>query len=160
MTWSPHDIVSINQAISHGPLYRATSYADFDHQVHGQHMPQQYANRHGIPSNVPQEFHGQPIPDYYVGTLKPPQTITMPRQMYGVTERGNLGVVTMTNAAQPHHQLPQQVERPPIDLPYSTLTIAASIQNSLSTFSATSVSSPMVQECRYEYLLGNQSEYA
>ncbi|KAI8411137.1 hypothetical protein FOFC_07731 [Fusarium oxysporum] len=66
----------------------------------------------------------------------------------------------MTNAAQPHHQLPQRGERPPIELPYSTLAIAASIRSSPRTFSATLVSSPRLQECFYAYLLGNQTEYA
>ncbi|EWZ27848.1 hypothetical protein FOZG_18432 [Fusarium oxysporum Fo47] len=123
-------------------------------------MPQQYTSRHGIPSNAPQKFYGQRIPDYYVGAPTLRRTTTMPCQMYRVAERGNLGVVTMANAALPHHQLPQRVERPPIELPYSTLAIAASIQSSPRTFSATSVSSPMVQECHYAYLLGNQSEYS
>jgi hypothetical protein len=48
----------MEQAIPHGPSHRATLYADLGQQAHGQRMPQQYANRHGIPSNVPQEFHG------------------------------------------------------------------------------------------------------
>ncbi|KAJ4264159.1 hypothetical protein NW764_015942 [Fusarium oxysporum] len=50
MTWSPCDIVSMDQAIPHGPLHRVTSYADFNQQVHDQHIPQQYANGHGISS--------------------------------------------------------------------------------------------------------------
>ncbi|KAI3571831.1 hypothetical protein IWW34DRAFT_824600 [Fusarium oxysporum f. sp. albedinis] len=159
MTWSPCDIVSMDQAIPHGPLHRATSYADFNQQVHDQHLPQQYANQHGTPSNAPQEFHDQLIPDYYVGATTLRRTTTMPRQMYYVTEKGNPEVVTMTNAAQPHYQLSQQVERPPIELRYPTLATAASIQSSPSTFFATSVSSPMVQECFYAYLPGNQPEY-
>lgn len=160
MTWSPCDIVSMDQAILHGLLHRATSNADFNQQVHDQHMPQQYANQHGIPSNVSQEFHGQPIPDYYAGASTPRPTTTMPRQMYYVTEQGNPGVITMTNAAQPHRQLPQRVERPPIELSYSTSTIATSIQSSPRAFSTTSVSSPMVLECFYAYQPGSQPEYA
>jgi len=160
MTWSPCDIVSMDQAIPHGPLHRATSYADFNQQVHDQHLPQQYANQHGTPSNAPQEFHDQLIPDYYVGATTLRRTTTMPRQMYYVTEKGNPEVVTMTNAAQPHYQLSQQVERPPIELRYPTLATAASIQSSPSTFFATSVSSPMVQECFYAYLPRNRPEYA
>ncbi|RYC78445.1 hypothetical protein BFJ63_vAg18682, partial [Fusarium oxysporum f. sp. narcissi] len=160
MTWSPCDIVSMDQAIPHGPLHRATSYADFNQQLHDQHMLQQYANQHGIPSNVTQEFHGQPIPDYYIGASTPRRTTTMPRQMYYITEQGDPEVVTMTNAAQPHYQLPQQVERPLVELRYSTLATAASIQSSPRTFSATSVSSPMVQERFYAYLPRNRPEYA
>jgi hypothetical protein len=80
--------------------------------------------------------------------------------MYYVTEQSNPGVVTMTNAAQPHYQLPRQVERPPMELPYSTLAITASIQSNSSTFSATSVSRPIAQEYFYAYLPGNKPEYA
>jgi hypothetical protein len=160
MIWSPCDIVSIDQAIPHGPLHRATSSADFNQQVHDQHMPQQYATQHGIPSNASQEFHGQPILDYYAGALTPRRTTTMPRQMYYVTEQGSAEVATITNAAHPHYQLPQQVERPLIELRYSTIATAASIQSSPRTFSATSVSSPIAQECFYAYLPRNRPEYA
>jgi hypothetical protein len=160
MTWSPCGIVSMDQAIMHGPLHHATSYADFNQQVHAQHMPQQYANQHGIPSNVSEEFHGRPIPDYYASTSTPRPTTTMPRQMYYVTERGNPGVVTITNTAQPHRQLPQRVERPSIELSYSTSTFATSIQSSPRAFSTTSVSSPMVLECVYAYQPESQPEYA
>ncbi|WKT54181.1 Zinc finger C2H2-type [Fusarium oxysporum f. sp. vasinfectum] len=160
MTWSPRDIVSMDQANPDGPSHRPTSYADFGQQVHGQHMPHKYANRHSIPSNLPQEFHSQPIPDYYADASTLCRTTTMPCQMYYVIEQGNPEVVTMTNYAQPHYQLPQQVERPPIELPYSTLAIAASIQSSPRTFSATPVSRSVVQECFYAYLPGNQPEYA
>ncbi|KAF5708459.1 krab domain-containing protein [Fusarium mundagurra] len=89
MAWSPRDIVFMEQAIPHGPLHHATSYADFEQQVYGQHVPQQYANRHGIPSNMPQEFHGQPIPDHYIGAPMLRRVTTMPRQMYYVTEQAS-----------------------------------------------------------------------
>ncbi|EGU73142.1 hypothetical protein FOXB_16347, partial [Fusarium oxysporum f. sp. conglutinans Fo5176] len=56
--------------------------------------------------------------------------------------------------------LPQQVERPLMELPYSTLATAASIQSSPRTFYATSVSSSVVQECFYAYLPRNRPEYA
>ncbi|KAK7582879.1 hypothetical protein V3481_012176 [Fusarium oxysporum f. sp. vasinfectum] len=160
MNWSPRDIVSIEQATPHDPLHRTTSYTGFEQQADGQHVPQQYADREGFPSNVPQEFHGPPIPDCYDNTLTLRRTTTIPHQMYYVAEQCNLGVITMTNAAQTHYQLPQQVERPSMGLPDSTLAIAASIQRSPRTFSAPSFSSPMVQECFYTYLLRNQPEYA
>ncbi|EXK23314.1 hypothetical protein FOMG_19905 [Fusarium oxysporum f. sp. melonis 26406] len=159
MTWSPRDIGSMDQAIPHGPIHRASSYAYFNQEVNDQHIPQQYANQHGILLNVSQEFHGQPIPDYYVGASTPRRTTTMPREMYYVTEQGNPEVVTMTNAAQPHYQLPQQVERPITELPCSTLATAASIQSSPRTFSATSFSSPIVQEHFYTYLPKHRPEY-
>jgi hypothetical protein len=160
MTWPPHDIVSMEQTIPHSPLHRATSYANFEQQVHGQHAPQQYANRQGMPSNAPQEFHDQPIPDYYVGAPTLRRTTTMPCQMYYVTEQGNPGVVSMTNAAQPHYQIPQQVERSPIELPCSTSAITNLIQGSPRAFSATSVSSHISQEYFYAYLPGTKPEYA
>ncbi|KAI3573376.1 hypothetical protein IWW34DRAFT_886370 [Fusarium oxysporum f. sp. albedinis] len=160
ITWSPHDVVSMDQEIPHGPLHLVTSYANFYQQVHDKHMPQQYGNRHGIPSNAPQEFHGQPIPEYYVSAPTLRRTTTMPCQMYYVTEQGNPGVVTMTNAAQPYYQLPQQLEKPPMEMPCSTSAITNSIQSSLMTFSATSVSSPIAQEYFYPYLPGNKPEYA
>jgi hypothetical protein len=160
MTWSPRDIISMEQATPHVPLHHATSYADFEQQVHDQHISQQYANRQGIPSNAPKEFHDQLIPDYYAAAPTPRRTTTIPCQIYRVTERGNLGVVTISNHTQTHHQLLQQVEIPPMELPYSTSAIATSIQSSPGTFSATSVSSPIVQECLYAYPPGNQPEYA
>ncbi|EXM13608.1 Zinc finger C2H2-type [Fusarium oxysporum f. sp. vasinfectum] len=156
ITWSPRDVVSMDQAIPHGP----TSYADFDQLVHGQLMPQQYANRHGIPSNVPRESHGQPIPGYYVGAPTRRRTITTPGQIHLITERSNSGILTMADTARPHHQLPQQVERLPIELPYSTLAIAAPIQTSPSIFSTTPASRPEVQERLCKYLLGKEPEYA
>ncbi|RKK62116.1 hypothetical protein BFJ69_g17041 [Fusarium oxysporum] len=33
MSWSPRDVVSMDQAIMHGPIHRPTSYADFDHMA-------------------------------------------------------------------------------------------------------------------------------
>jgi hypothetical protein len=123
-------------------------------------MPQQYVNQYGIPSNVPQEFHDQPIPNYYVSTSTPHRTTALPRQIYCVTKRNNPGIKTMTNSAQPHHQFPQRVEKPPIELPYSTLVTEAWIRSSHRNFSATPVSSPMAQECFYTNLLGKQPEYA
>jgi hypothetical protein len=151
MTWSPRDVISMDQAIPRGPIHRPTSYADFDQPVHGQLMSQQYANRHGIPSNVPRESHGQPIPGYYVGAPTPRRTMTTPGQIHHITERSNPGTLTMANTARPHHQLPQQVERPAIELPYSTVAIAAPIQTSPSTFSTTPASRPEVQACLCKY---------
>ncbi|KAM5357016.1 hypothetical protein ACJZ2D_016697 [Fusarium nematophilum] len=144
MTWSPQDMVPMNQAMPQGSLHRSASYADFE-QVHG--LPHEYSNRQGIPSNV-QEFHGQPMPDHHAGVPMLHRTTNMPRQTYYVTDQGNPGVATM-NAVQPHYQLSQPVERPPLELPYPASGIATSIQSSPSAFSATSVPSPMVQEGFY-----------
>ncbi|KAF4973757.1 hypothetical protein FSARC_65 [Fusarium sarcochroum] len=157
MTWSPHDMVSMNQAIPNGPLHRSSSYADVESQVHAHHMPQQYGNRQGL--NVPHEYHGPPVSEQHPHVQLVHRTTNMPRQAYYVTEQGNPGVATMTSTVPPHYQLAQQVERPHMELPYSTSGIATSIQSSPSTFSATSVPSPMVQEGFYAHQPGNQPAY-
>ncbi|KAH7168198.1 hypothetical protein DER46DRAFT_679389 [Fusarium sp. MPI-SDFR-AT-0072] len=159
MTWSPRDIMSMDQAILDGPIHRPPSYADFDQPVHGQHTPHQYDNRHGISSNVPQKSHGQPLPGYYIRAPTPHQTITTPGQIYHITEQGNPGILMMANTARPHQQLPHQVERPPIELPYPTLAIAAPTRTSPRTFSTTSIPSSGVQECLCKDLLDPQPEY-
>ncbi|KAF4468088.1 zinc finger protein [Fusarium albosuccineum] len=159
MTWSPQDIVPLNHGIPHGSLHRASSYADFDQHVHAQHLPPQYGNRQAIPSNVPHEFQGQHMPDHHAGVQMVHRPTNMPRQAYYVTEQGNPGVATMTNAVQPHYQLSQQVERPPLEVSYPSSGIATSIQSSPSAFSATSVPSPMVPEGFYAHQPGNPPAY-
>ncbi|KAJ4204022.1 hypothetical protein NW767_004882 [Fusarium falciforme] len=160
MTWSPQDMVPMNQGIPHGSLHRSASYADFEQQVHGQHLQQQYGGRQGLPPNVPHEFHGPPMPDHHAGVQMVHRPTNMPRQAYYVTEQGNPGVATMTSAVQPHYQLPQQVERPPMDIPYPASGIATSIQSSPSAFSATSVPSPMIPEGFYAHQPGNPPAYS
>ncbi|KAF4345019.1 krab domain protein [Fusarium beomiforme] len=159
MTWSPRDIVSMDQAFPHSPIHSSTSYADFDQPAHGQHRTQEYANRHGIPSDMPREFHDQPILDYHVGTPTPHRTMTTPGEIYHITEPGNPGILTMANTARPHQHLLQQVERPPVELPYPTLTIAAPTGTSPRIFSITSISGSGVQECLCKYMLEHEPEY-
>ncbi|KAF5565023.1 zinc finger protein [Fusarium phyllophilum] len=159
MTWPPHEMVSMNQGAPGGPLHRASSYADFESQVHGHHMPQHYGNRQGIPASVPHEYHGTPVPEQHAHVQLVHRAATMPRQAYYVTEAGNPGVATMTSTVPPHYQLSQQVERPPMELPYSAPGIATSIQSSPSTFSATSVPSPMIPEGFYAHQPGSQPAY-
>ncbi|EEU43952.1 uncharacterized protein NECHADRAFT_74286 [Fusarium vanettenii 77-13-4] len=160
MTWSPQDMVPMNQGIPHGSLHRSASYADFEQQVHGQHLQQQYGGRQGLPPHVPHEFHGPTMPDHHAGVQMVHRPTNMPRQAYYVTEQGNPGVATMTSAVQPHYQLPQQVERPPMDIPYPASGIATSIQSSPSAFSATSVPSPMIPEGFYAHQPGNPPAYS
>ncbi|RKK36322.1 hypothetical protein BFJ66_g13561 [Fusarium oxysporum f. sp. cepae] len=160
MTWSPRDIISMDQAIPDGPIHRPPSYADFDQPVHGQHTPHQYDNRHGISSNAPRKSHGQPLLGYHVEAPTPRQTMTTPGQIYHIPERGNPGILTMANTARPHQQLPHQVERPPTELLYPTLAIAAPTRTSPRTFSTKSVPSSGVQECLCKYLLKHEPEYA
>ncbi|KAF4447682.1 KRAB domain-containing zinc finger protein [Fusarium austroafricanum] len=160
ITWSPRDIVSMDQAIPHGPVHCPTSYAGFDQPVHSQHRPHQYENQYGISSNVPPKSHAQPLPGYYVGDPTPRQTITTPGQIYDITERDNPGILPMANTARPHQQLPQQVEWPPIELPYPSLAITAPTGTSPRNFSTPSISSSGDQECLCKYLLKHEPEYA
>ncbi|KAH6874543.1 hypothetical protein B0T10DRAFT_586073 [Thelonectria olida] len=123
MTWSPQDIMAINSSMPHDALRRASSYPDLGQQMHDYALQQhqQYLGRQTIPSTVPPEFH--------------PHT-------------SNPGIATMTtNPISPQYQLAQQqVERPPIEMPYTTPGMAASIQSSRSAFSAASVQSPLMQD--------------
>ncbi|CAJ0552904.1 Ff.00g009820.m01.CDS01 [Fusarium sp. VM40] len=161
MTWSPHDMVHMNHVPPNGSLHRASSYADFESQVHNHHhMPQGYGPRQGIPASVPHEYRGSPVPEQHPHVQLVHRASTMPRQAYYVTEQGNPGVATMINAVPPHYQLSQQVQRPAIELPYSTSGIATSIQSSPSTFSVTSVPSPMVPEGFYGHQPGSQPAYS
>ncbi|KAM0349740.1 hypothetical protein ACHAPU_003569 [Fusarium lateritium] len=160
MTWSPHDMVHMNQVPPHGSLHRASSYADFESQVHNYHVPHGYGNRQGIPAGVPHEYHSSPVPEQHPHVQLVHRASTMPRQAYYVTEQGNPGVATMTNTVPSHYQLPHQVQqRPPMEMPYSAAGITTSIQSSPSTFSATSVPSPMVPEGYYGHQHGNQPAY-
>ncbi|EKJ74805.1 hypothetical protein NXS19_001834 [Fusarium pseudograminearum] len=159
MTWSPHDMVSMGQTAPNGSLHRASSYADFESQVHGHHMPAHYAHRHGIPTTVPHEYHGHTVPDQHAHVQLVHRAAAIPRQTYYVTEQGNPGVATMTSSLPPHYHLSQHVERPAMEMPYSAPGIPTSIQSSPSTFSATSVPSPMVQDGFYAHQPTTQAAY-
>lgn len=159
MTWSPHDMVSMGQTAPNGSLHRASSYADFESQVHGHHMPAHYAHRHGIPTTVPHEYHGHTVPDQHAHVQLVHRAAAIPRQAYYVTEQGNPGVATMTSSLPPHYHLSQHVERPALEMPYSAPGIPTSIQSSPSTFSATSVPSPMVQDGFYAHQPTTQAAY-
>ncbi|KAF9773698.1 hypothetical protein IL306_008443, partial [Fusarium sp. DS 682] len=154
MTSSPHEMVSTDQGAPNGSLNRASSYADFESQVHGHHMPQHYDNRQGIPANVPHGYHGTPVPEQHTYVQLAHRAATMPRQAYSVTEAGNPGVATMTSTVPAHDQLSQQVERPSMELPYSVPGIVTSIRSSPSTVPATSVPSPTIPEGFYPHQPG------
>ncbi|KAG7001793.1 hypothetical protein FOFC_20925 [Fusarium oxysporum] len=149
----------MNQGDSNGPLHRASSYADFESQVHGYHIPQHRDNRQGIPASVPHEYHGTPVPDQYTPVQPVHRATTMTQEVYYVTEAENPGVATMTNTVPPHYQLSQQGERPPMEIPYSALGTAMSVQSSPSTVSATSVPSPTIPEGFYAHQPGSQPAY-
>ncbi|KAG7403481.1 hypothetical protein Forpe1208_v016429 [Fusarium oxysporum f. sp. rapae] len=130
MTWLPHEMVSKNQGPPNRHLHRASSCADFESQFHGHHMPQNYGNRQGMPTSVPHEYDGTPATEQQVHVQLVHRTAAIPRQAYYVTEAGNPGVATMTSTTPPHYQLSQQVERPPMEPPYTTSETATSIQSS------------------------------
>ncbi|KAL9567667.1 hypothetical protein ACKAV7_008239 [Fusarium commune] len=149
----------MNQGASNGPLHRASSYADFESQVHGYHKAQHCGNRQGIPVSVPHEYHGTPVPEQYTPVQLVHRAATMTQEVYYVTEAENPGVATMTNTVPPHYQLSQQGERPPMELSVyspSNCDVDASIT---STFSTTSVPTPMIPECFYAHQPESQPAY-
>jgi hypothetical protein len=109
---------------------------------------QQYLGRQTIPFSVPPEFHPHTVGEQQVGMHMIYRTASIPRQAYYVTEQSNPGIATMTtNPVPPQYRLAQQqIERPPIEMPYSTPGMAASIQSSPSAFSAASVQSLLMQD--------------
>ncbi|KAK0705090.1 hypothetical protein B0H67DRAFT_604026 [Lasiosphaeris hirsuta] len=143
MQWPPQNVPMMSHHGHH--LHRAASFADFG----GQHMnggynmqqqQQQYGHRHSL-SGGPHEYHA-----------------SLPQHSYFVTEQNNPGVATMnTNpAAAPIHpqyqQMPRQnVERLPLEIPYSAPGLAGSIQSSPSSFSAASGRSPSTQDGFYTH---------
>jgi metal regulatory transcription factor 1 len=130
MTWSPHETASKNRGSPNGHLHRASSYADFESRFNGHHMSQNYGNWQRTPASVPHEYDGTPAPEQHVHVQLVHRTVAMPRQAYYVTEAGNADVATMTSTRPPHYQLSQQVERPPMEPPYTALGTATSIQSS------------------------------
>ncbi|KAG8664330.1 hypothetical protein FPOAC2_14035 [Fusarium poae] len=122
-------------------------------------MPPYYAHRRGIPTTVPHEYHGHTVPDQHAHVQLVHRATAIPRQAYYVTEQGDPGVATMTSSLPAHYHLSQQVERPPMEMPYSAAGIPTSIQSSPSTFSATSVPSPMVQDGFYAHQPATQPAY-
>ncbi|KAJ3454720.1 hypothetical protein MRS44_013320 [Fusarium solani] len=150
MTWSP--LMAANSSMLQGALHRASSYPDFGQQMHDyplQHH-QQYVGRQTIRSNVTPKFQSHTVGEQQVDMHMIPRTASIPRQARYVTDQSNPGITTMTtNPVSSQYQLAQQqVERPPIEMPYSTPGMAAKpfIQSSPSAFSAASVQSTLMQD--------------
>ncbi|KAI5458039.1 hypothetical protein BGZ63DRAFT_56237 [Mariannaea sp. PMI_226] len=149
MTWSPHDMMPATSSAPQGTLQRTSSYPEFGQQVNGypfQHH-QQYVSRPVVPSSGPPEYHPHTAAEQQA-SMNMIQRASIPRQAYYVADQSHPGIATMAaNQIQTPYQLgQQQVERPPIDMPYSAPGITASIQSSPSTFSAASVQSPLMQD--------------
>lgn len=157
LTWSPQDMASVDHGIHDHALQRAASYPEFDQHAQEQHLPQQYENRHVIAPNMVPSYHGQQMPEQHVQIVHRPTSVS--RQAYYVTEPVNNGPIAMNSTLQSHYQLPQQVERPTIEFPYSNTDITTSIQSSPSAFSAESVPSPMIQEGFYAHHPSNAATY-
>ncbi|KAJ3455609.1 hypothetical protein MRS44_017091 [Fusarium solani] len=150
MTWSP--LMAANSSMPQGALHRASSYPDFGQQMHDyplQHH-QQYVGRQTIRSNIPPKFQSHTVGEQQVDMHMIPRTASIPRQARYVTDQSNPGFTTMTtNPVSSQYQLAQQqVERPPIEMPYSTPGMAAKpfIQSSPCAFSAASVQSTLMQD--------------
>ncbi|KAJ3455066.1 hypothetical protein MRS44_013666 [Fusarium solani] len=150
MTWTP--LMAVNSSMPHGALHRASPYPDFGQQMHDyplQHH-QQYVGRQTIRSNVPPKSHSHTVGEQQVDMYMIHRTASVPRQACYVTDQSSPGIATMTtNPVSSQYQLAQQqVERPPIEMPYSTPGMAAKpfIQSSPSAISAASVQSTLMQD--------------
>ncbi|RKK50826.1 hypothetical protein BFJ69_g18000 [Fusarium oxysporum] len=148
----------MNRVASNGPLHRASPYSDFESQVHGHHIPQHCDNRQGIPASVPHEYHGTPVPELYTPVQLVHRAAAM-TQVYYVAEAENPGVATMTNTVPSHYQLSQQGERPSMELSVYSPSNCDVDSSSPSTFSTTSVPTPMIPECFYAHQPGSQPAY-
>lgn len=132
-------------------------------------VQQDYSQRHSLPSGIHPAYHGRPqgSPHSQTALHQPEQPqpqqqpqhpavhliqrpASMPHHNYFMAEQNNPGVATM--APNPHamaqhmqyQQMPRQVvERPSLDIPYSSAPgMAASIQSSPGSFSASPARSP------------------
>lgn len=163
MHWPPQGVVN-HQGIPQGhTIHRAASFADFGQHMQQYNMPEQYNHRHSVSSGGAHEYHGgHPVQQEHPGMQMLHRTASMPQHSYYVTETGNPGVATMnTNPMPPQYQVPrQQVERLPLDIPYSAPGLTASIQSSPSSFSAASGRSPSTQEGFYTHQAPQAATYA
>jgi hypothetical protein len=159
MTWPHFGISSTDKVIPHNQLYPAASYANFNQQICDLHMSHQYATPRHFSSSVPHKFLDQPIPNCHISPSTSHSIAELPCRTHCFTDQGNLEVIPVTGAAQPHYQLPLPVERSLIELSDPTLATKASLQNTPWTISATSVFKPVGQKHPGEYFLENPLEY-
>lgn len=145
-------------------LHRASSFADFGQHINGGY--QQYNHRHSVSQGAAHEYHGQVVHEQqqqHPGAQMLHRTASMPQHSYYVTEHANPGVATMnTNPMPAAYQVPrQQVERLPLEIPYTAAGITGSLQSSPSTFSPASGRSPSVhQEAFYTHQPPQSAAYA
>lgn len=145
----------------HG-IHRAASFADFGQHLNGYN---QYNHRHSISQGAAHEYHGQVVHEQqqHPSAHMLHRTASMPQHSYYVTEHANPGVATMnTNPMPSAYQVPrQQVERLPLEIPYSGAGMTASIQSSPSAFSPSSGRSPSAhQDSFYTHQPAQTATYA
>jgi hypothetical protein len=119
---------------------------------HSQPPPQQQQQQ------PPQHHHHQQQqqPQPHPGVHMLHRTASMPQHSFYVTEQHNPGVATMNTNAQTvapqYQQIPrQQVERLPLEIPYTAPGLSSSIQSSPSSYSTASGRSPSAQEGYYTH---------
>lgn len=143
-------------------LHRAASFADFGQHMNQYNMTQPpYGHRHTV-SGGHHEYHGQPVHGQHPGVQMLHRTTGVP-QTYYITEQNNPGIATMNTSAitQQYHQIPrQQVERLPLEIPYSAPAVTSSIQSSPGSFSPASGRSPSTQEGFYTHQATQAATYA
>jgi metal regulatory transcription factor 1 len=164
MTWPPQAVMQGGHpGMPHGhSMHRAASFADFGQHMNTYNMQQQYGHRHSLSSGGAHEFHGQPVHEQHNGVQMIHRSASISQHPYYVTEHGNPGVATMnTNPVPPQYQVPrQQVERLPLEIPYTAPGLNASIQSSPSSFSAASGRSPSTQDGFYTHQPTQAATYA
>ncbi|KAF7562389.1 hypothetical protein G7046_g1756 [Stylonectria norvegica] len=162
LAWTPQEMIPNNATMPPGhPMHRAASFADFGQNIHNYPI-QHYGQRQNITSGIPHDFHGQHVPQQHPGVQMLHRTTSMPQQPYYVTDQINPGVASM-NAQSRHSQYQvshPQVERPVVDIPYSTPGIAHSVRSSPSSFSAASAQSPPMHGTFYSHQPTQTATYA
>jgi hypothetical protein len=160
MPWQP----SMVSASAHTPfpVQRAASYPEYGAQP----LPHQYTIPHSYMPSVrhsyaptTNEFH--PAQPTNMGMIHQRPT-SVSQASYYVPDQNNPGVATMNTAPVPSYQVPR-TERPSLEIPYSAApsTVASSIQNSPSSFSAASGRSPhpQVHEAYYTHQPAHAASY-
>ncbi|GAO16539.1 hypothetical protein UVI_02023780 [Ustilaginoidea virens] len=144
MSW-PEQGSMANQAMPHGhPMHRAASFADFGQQMNPYSLDHQMPQRHSVSAEA-HEYHGQ---GHALQMVQ--RTASMPQQAFYVMDH-NAGIATMSSNVAPGYHIPRQhVERPTLDIPYSTGGMP-SLSSSPASFSPASGHSPALQDGLYTH---------
>ncbi|KID81264.1 hypothetical protein MGU_11364 [Metarhizium guizhouense ARSEF 977] len=145
MSW-PMQEASTPPTLAHGhPMRRAASFA-FDHHVNQYGLPEQMDSRHSMPAEV-HEAHAQDasmqMVHRHAGT---------PQQAYYLIDQNNLGIATMDPNVHHAYHIPQrQFERPVIEMPYSTKSMASISSSSPVSFSSVPGHSQAIRNDMYTH---------